>query len=155
MIPYQQFLIGGAGGATRMADAGLLIIRLFAGLALALGHGINKIPPAEGFVDRIGGFGFPLPEAFAWFSGFAEFGAGLLLAIGLLTRPAAALLVINFIVALTFAHLLPGDTYRGMALALFFFFTAWCFLLAGAGRYSLDGFIRARVESKTVSRYTR
>lgn len=155
MASYQQFLFGGGGGATRLADAGLLLLRLFAGLALAFGHGINKIPPSPGFVGLIGGFGLPLPEVLAWLSAFAEFGGGLLLALGLFTRPATALIGINFVVALIFAHILPGDDYREMALALFFFFTAWCFLLAGAGRYSVDGFIRARSESKTVSRFAR
>jgi putative oxidoreductase len=133
------------GSATTgpVGDLGLLPLRVFAGLALAFAHGINKIPPTERFVARIGGFGFPAPELFAWMSGFAELAGGILLAAGLLTRPVAALIVINMSVAVVFGHL--GDPFGRRELALMFGFVALMFALVGAGRYSLDGLIRRRV----------
>jgi putative oxidoreductase len=119
-----------------IGDAGLLLLRVFAGVALALAHGINKLPPAEGFVNRIGGFGFPAPELFGWLSGFAEFGGGLLLAAGLITRPVATLIVINMLVAVVFGH--AGDPFARRELAMLFGLVAAQFALVGAGRYSLD-----------------
>lgn len=133
-----DFFIG-YNTAGPVGDLGLLILRLFAGLALALAHGIGKIPPSEGFVGMIGGFGFPMPQVFAWFSGFAEFGGGLLLALGLATRPAALIIVLNMITAIVFAH--ADDPFSGMELPLMFLFVASMFVFTGAGRYSIDRLI--------------
>jgi putative oxidoreductase len=126
-----------------LGDVGLLLLRLFAGLALAFAHGINKLPPAEGFVNRIGGFGFPAPELFAWMAGLAEFGGGILLAAGLLTRPVAAVIVINMIVAVVFGH--AGDPFGRRELALMFLFVALLYLFVGAGRYAVDTLLRRQV----------
>lgn len=124
------------------ANTGLLILRVFAGLALALAHGLGKIPPAEGFVGMLGGLGVPAPEIAAWMSGIAEFFGGILLALGLLTRPAAFLIVVNFIVALTTAH--AGDSFGDMEKPLLFMAIAVFYLLAGPGRYSVDAALADR-----------
>ena len=50
----------------RDRDIGALLLRAFAGLALAFAHGIGKMPPSEGFVGVVAGLGFPAPGAFAW-----------------------------------------------------------------------------------------
>lgn len=141
MTDYRPFLIGAEPRSGR-ADAGLVILRVFAGLALALAHGLGKIPPSEGFVGMIGGLGLPAPGLLAWGSGFAEFVCGLLLAIGLLTRPAALFIVINMTVAVVFAH--AGDSFGERELALLFGVIALSFLLLGAGRYSIDALLRRR-----------
>jgi putative oxidoreductase len=125
-----------------VGDLGLLFLRLFAGLALAFAHGINKLPPSERFVGRVAGFGFPAPEVFAWLSGFAEFGCGILVAIGLLTRPAATIIVGNMVVVVLFAH--AGDPFGRRELPLLFGFVFLMFVLVGAGRYSVDALIRGR-----------
>lgn len=132
----------GYNTAGPMGDLGLLILRVFAGLALAFAHGVNKVPPAEGFVTRIGGFGFPAPEVFAWLSGFAELAGGILLAIGLATRPVAFIIVINMSVAVLFAH--ADDPFRGKELALMFLMVAAMYAFVGAGRYSVDRLINRR-----------
>jgi putative oxidoreductase len=127
---------------SRLTDVGLLILRVFAGLALALAHGWGKVPPAPGFVGRVGGMGFPAPEFFAWMAAFAEFGGGLLIALGLLTRPASFLVVGHFVIVVLLAH--AGDPFGRRELPLFFLVAGLLYLLAGAGRYSLDALIRAR-----------
>ncbi len=138
----REILFGTSSTGT-VGDIGLLLLRLFAGLALALAHGMRKMPPAEGFVNRVGGFGFPgPPEVWAWMSGFAEFGAGILVAVGLLTRPAAAFVVLNFIVVVLFGH--AGDPFGRRELPLLFLFTFLMFALVGAGRYSVDALIWKR-----------
>ncbi len=83
-----------------------------------------------------------MPEFWAWMSGFAEFGCGILVAAGLLTRPAAALIVINMIVVVVFGH--TGDPFGRRELPLLFLFVFLMFVLVGAGRYSMDALIRHR-----------
>lgn len=125
-----------------IGDVGLLLLRVFAGLALALAHGLGKIPPSQGFVGMIGGLGLPMPEVAAWMSGLAEFLGGILLALGLLTRPVAIAIVINFIVAVTMAH--AGDAFGDRELPMMFGFVALMFAFVGAGRYSVDATISRR-----------
>jgi len=50
-------------GHSRAADLGLLLLRVVAGLSLAIGHGIGKFPPGQRFIDRIGNMGFPELDA--------------------------------------------------------------------------------------------
>lgn len=123
-------------------DIGLLVLRVFAGLALALLHGWGKVPPSGGFVGMIGGMGFPAPGLFAWAAALAEFAGGLLLAFGLLTRPTALILIIHFAVVAFIVH--AGDPIGDRELALFFLTTAVLFLMAGPGRYSVDAAIAKR-----------
>ncbi len=135
-------LFGGYTTTAPVAEFGFMLLRVYAGLALALAHGINKLPPAEGLVNRVAGMGIPAPEMAAWMSGFAEFGGGLLLAAGLLTRPAALLVAMNMLVVSFMAH--AGDPFGRRELPLFFLFAAIAFLLAGSGRFSLDALIHGR-----------
>jgi putative oxidoreductase len=114
----------------------LLAVRLFTGLALALAHGVGKIPPSGRFVERVGALGFPSPEVFAWLSALAEVGAGALLAIGLLVRPAALVVAVNMAVAAFLAH--APDPFRTREPALLFLSLALVFLALGGGRFSLD-----------------
>jgi putative oxidoreductase len=121
---------------------GMLLLRLFAGLSLALAHGLGKVPPSAGFIEGVGSMGFPMPVVFAWGSGLAEFAGGILLALGLFTRPAAALIVANMAVAVVIRH--AGDPYGNRELAMLFGVIALMFLLTGPGRYSVDARLGAR-----------
>lgn len=141
MTDYMRLLTGAAPRSTP-ADAGLLILRVFTGLALALAHGLGKVPPSDRFVGMVDGFGFPAPEFFAWASGFAEFGCGLLLAAGLLTRPAALFVALNMAVVVLFGH--AGQSFGEREKPLLFLVIAVTFLIIGAGRYSIDALLRRR-----------
>lgn len=121
-------------------DAGLLILRLFFGLALALAHGLGKVPPSDRFIAGAAEMGFPLPSFFAWASAAAEFGGGLLLAAGLLTRPAALLIAINMVVAAFVRQ--AGDPFSELELALTYLVASVAILLTGPGRISLDQILR-------------
>jgi putative oxidoreductase len=126
----------------RDRDIGALILRVFAGLALALAHGIGKMPPSEQFIRVVAEMGFPSPEAFAWAAGIAELAGGLLLAIGLLTRPAAIVIAITMLVAAILGE--AGNPFVERERALLFGVIAIYFVLAGPGRYSVDGWFAAR-----------
>lgn len=142
--PTKPLLIGGAGGGSALADAGLLLLRLFAGLSIAFTHGLAKIPISESFVAGIAEMGFPLPDLFAWAAAMAEFAGGLLIAVGLFTRPASFFLLLTMAVAAFIRN--SGNPYVDRELALLYGSVALLFLLAGAGRFSLDALVRGRTD---------
>jgi putative oxidoreductase len=135
----RDVLFGGNLNATT-TDMGLVILRVYTGLALAFAHGMGKVPPQPGFVSMVEGMG--MPGFFAWLAALAEFGGGLLLAVGLMTRPVAFVLVIHFAVVVLLAH--AGDPFGRRELPLFFFTVALLFLFAGADRYSADAMLSRR-----------
>jgi putative oxidoreductase len=139
-------LFGGDGGGSALADAGLLVLRLFTGLSLAFAHGLGKLPPSAGFVETVGEMGFPVPVFFAWCAALAEFGGGLCLALGLLTRPAAFFVAFTMAVAAFVRQ--AGDPFTDKEKALLFLVIALALLLTGSGRYGLDRFIRPRRDDR-------
>jgi putative oxidoreductase len=90
----------------------------------------------------LGGMGVPAPELLAWMAAVAEFGGGLLIALGLLTPPTALLLVGHFLFVSLVGH--AGDAFGDRELPLFFLATAVLLLLSGAGRYSIDAVLSRR-----------
>jgi putative oxidoreductase len=138
-------ILSNRAGAPRESggDAALLILRLVLGL-LNLLHGISKLPPPPpGYlVDMLAKTNLPAVAAWAVYIG--EVVAPILLIVGVWTRLAAAVVVINMIVAVLLAH--TGDLFKiadtgGYALELqaMFLFTAIALVLTGAGRFSVGG----------------
>ena len=123
-------------------DLGKLVLRISVGVLMLL-HGIAKIidgPDAIlGLVAKSG-----LPSAFGYLVYVGEVVAPVLIIIGLWTRPAALVVVINMIVAVGLVHMGQltqlGKT-GGWALELqgLFLFGALAVALLGAGRFSLGG----------------
>lgn len=137
-----RILTGGGGRSARSADLGLLLLRLSFGLALAFAHGVNKLPPSDRFVAGVIEMGFPAPLFFAWASAFAEFFCAILVVIGLATRPAAAFIILNMIVAAFIRQ--AGDAFGDRELALAYLAFGVVILISGAGRYSADALVRTR-----------
>ena len=144
-MTIRDVLFGGTRTDPPPVDLAMLLLRAFTGLALALAHGMGKLPPSARFVARVGDMGMPAPEAFAWMSAFAEFGCGLLLAVGLLTRPAALMVAGNMAIVVLLAH--AGDPFGPREKPLFFLVVALVFLARGAGRVSLDALLRGRART--------
>ena len=138
----KQLLFGGSVIEPIPANVGLAILRVFAGLSMALGHGLGKIPPSERFVGVIENLGFPLPEFFAWMAAFSEFGGGLLLALGLLTRPGAFFIWFTMLVAAFFQH--AADPFSTKEMAFLYLVITGMFVVIGSGKYGVDNLIRAR-----------
>lgn len=138
----RNFFFGGAGGASKTADIGLLVLRMVAGFALAFGHGLGKLPPSAQFVEGVSRLGFPEPEVFAWGAALSEALGGILLATGLLTRPAALAIAFTMGTAAFRSH--AADPFPTKEKALLFLVIAVCLLFSGAGRYSVDALIRRR-----------
>lgn len=117
-----------------------LALRMFAGLSMALGHGLGKIPPSEGFVTMLEGQGLPLAIVFAWAAALSEFVGGLFLAFGIATRPAAFFLTLTMLYAGLIRH--AEDPFSSKEKALLYAAIALFYTLRGAGQYSVDGMIR-------------
>jgi len=126
------------------ADFGWAIVRLGFGLSLAFFHGYAKLfhgghAAVAGIVEKLG---FPVPVAFGWAAGLAEFAGGLLLAVGLATRPAAIAIGITMGVAL---YHLRQEPIASSELALLYLAVVVMALLVGGGRFSLDRSLRLRL----------
>ena len=88
-------------------NAGLLIIRIAVGVTIAT-HGLNKIfggGKIKGTAGWFASIGMRMPLVNAWMAALTEIGAGLLLAIGLLTPLAAAGLIAVMMVAMITSHI--------------------------------------------------
>lgn len=127
---------------TSAADTGRLILRLAIGV-LVLMHGIAKLSGPNdfiaGMVVKAG-----LPAALAYGVYIGEILAPVLLIVGLWTRAAAIVIVINMIFAIALVHmgeLLSIGKQGGYALELqaMFLFGALALAFLGAGRYSVGG----------------
>ena len=138
-MPIKRLLFGSTTNA-RATDLGLLLLRLFAGLAIAIAHGFGKFPPSERFVAGVAEMGFPIPFFFAWAAALSEAVGGILLAIGLATRPSALMIAATTAAAGFIRH--ADDPFSGAEKALLFCAVAVLFAFAGAGRYSVDALIR-------------
>jgi putative oxidoreductase len=119
------------------------LIRLMAGGALAF-HGyqilFGNIEGAGRFFESLG---YQNGLFWAWVVGVLEFGCGICLALGFLTRLAAGPIVVFMIVAIATYHLPNGFNWeaRGVEYPLFWGIVAFHFLVRGAGRFSLDGLL--------------
>ncbi len=134
-------LLFGTGDTSAPTDFGLLILRLGIGIPLALAHGLGKVPPSEGFIEATASMGFPLPVLFAWAAGLSELLGGLLLAIGLATRPAAFLVACTMAVAFFVRH--GDDPFSGGEKAFVYLVASLALLMSGAGRYAVDHYLRS------------
>jgi len=142
----KNLLFGGAGATTRFGDFGLLILRVGTGAIIAYAHGFSKVysngslGPSTDFVGSVRSIGFPAPTAFAWMAALTEFLGGILLALGLMTRPVALALAFNMGVAAFVVH--GSDKLAVKEMALLYLFAFQVFIFTGAGRYSVDKFFR-------------
>ncbi|WP_157267778.1 DoxX family protein [Azohydromonas aeria] len=123
-------------------DAGKLVLRLALGV-LILMHGIAKVIGGPGFImGLLTKAGLPPVLAYGVYVG--EVVAPLLLIVGLFTRAAALVVVVNMLVAIGLVHMGEiGQITRtgGWALELqgMYLFGALAVALLGAGRYSVGG----------------
>ena len=147
----KTLLFGGSGACNALGDLALAIVRVSIGLLLAFGHGKSKLfhdgpfGPPEQLIKGTAALGFPAPTFFAWCAALAEFVGAILLALGLFTRPVAAILVFNMAVAAFGVHLhdpIVAQGGRSKEMALLYFLPFFLFMFTGAGHFSADGMIR-------------
>jgi putative oxidoreductase len=126
-------------------DIGLLVLRLVVGLTLAA-HGTQKLfgwfggyglSGTGGFMESLG---FVPGRRAAFFAGLAETLGGLLLALGLVTPLAAAIIIGVMLVAVATVHISKGffATAGGYEYNLVLATAALTVAFTGAGAWSLD-----------------
>ena len=132
-----------------LLDVALLIGRVAIGLCFVV-HALGKLGiigsgTMAGFANWLGDLGVPMPGVQARIAMASELGGGLLLALGLATRPACLLLIITMLVAGIVGHrgagyLItndpPGAEYTINLAAICF-----VLLLLGPGAFSLDALV--------------
>ncbi|MEO8574327.1 MAG: DoxX family protein [Pyrinomonadaceae bacterium] len=136
----KQILFGGESGLSWQANAGLTLLRIFAGVALLMSHGMGKIPPSEGVIGNAASMGFPLPTLFAWAAALSESLGGAFLALGLFTRVSSFFILCTMLTALLGVH--RNDPFGKQELAFLYFFISLAFLIMGANDWSFDRFLR-------------
>ena len=150
-----------------MRDLGLLLLRCLVGAIFVI-HGYPKIFGGPGKAERLHpkmrqhlgpGFdaamergsianfrgnvenlGMPLPGVMAWVAALAEFGGGVFLILGWLTRPVALIVSGNMVVAVTRVHWKNGLVGQGgYEFPLTMLAALLTIVLAGPGALSIDG----------------
>ena len=124
----------------RRTDLGLDLIRAYLGLALFI-RGVMFVSRPDlvlRYLQHSGDWFWPV--AIAHYVGFAHLGGGLLLAIGLVTRTAAAIQVPVLFGAVFMVHLREGLLWTGQSLELaaLVLFLLLIFTVFGSGRLSAD-----------------
>jgi putative oxidoreductase len=122
-------------------DIGKLVLRVALGILILL-HGVAKITKG---VDGIGGMlaSHGLPAILAYGVYVGEILAPVLLIVGLFTRPAAAIMAINMLVAIWLVHrkdlgAMSGQGGWALELQGMFLFAAIAVAFMGGGRFGLS-----------------
>jgi putative oxidoreductase len=121
-----------------LGSAGLLLLRVPVGLAFLV-HGWPKIQNPFGWM----GPEVSVPAILQFFAAVAEFGGGLLLIPGLLTRIAGAGVAATMVGAMVLYHIPVGSPFIGIPgrasyeLVIVYLACGLLLFLSGAGRYRL------------------
>ena len=121
-----------------LTSMALLVARLWFSLAMLFNHGLDKFAH---FKDIVGAFPDPLgigPEASLVLVILAEVLGSILLAVGLFTRVAAAVLVIDMFVAFLMVHKTALNGPQSGELAFLYLAGYVILCIAGGGLFSLD-----------------
>lgn len=151
ITPSPAMFAGCDSAAMRTGDALALVGRILLGLLFLMNVWPRLSSGVGGFARYLASLGVPAPEFFAWVSSAIELVAGIALILGVATRYSALLLLLYVIVATVFAHryweypavaqtaqyfnLIKNLAVMGGLLLLF---------VTGAGRFSVDGWLRKR-----------
>jgi putative oxidoreductase len=131
--------------SSKFRDLGLFIIRFSIGAIMVYVHGYDKITAGADHWYKgglaIGSLGIHFAYTF-WglMSAFTEFVGGIFIAFGLLFRPFALLMIINFIVA-SLSLVNAGQPLAHASQPLLFLFVFIGLLITGPGKFSGDQLI--------------
>ena len=124
---------------TKAESTALLILRLIVGVAFVM-HGSGKISNPFGWMPATAG----VPGIFQFLAAISEFGGGIALILGLLTRLGSLGLVFTMLVATSIHAFVMKDPFVNMTggssfePALGYLGISILFLILGPGRFSVD-----------------
>ncbi|HYM49171.1 MAG TPA: DoxX family protein [Candidatus Limnocylindrales bacterium] len=132
--------------------AGLLVLRVIFGLTVAA-HGAQKLfgwfggPGIERFGGMLEQLGLVPASKWSWVAALAEFGGGLLVALGLLSPIGNFLVIGGMLTAILLVHLRKGffNAKGGMELPFLIAAGVLGLSLTGPGAWSLDAVWRVRL----------
>ncbi|MBD1912289.1 MULTISPECIES: DoxX family protein [unclassified Leptolyngbya] len=123
------------------SQAAWLILRVVAGLVM-IHNGLDKLSNIESFAEAyVKVIGLPFPIFFSYLAGYTELLAAPLLAVGLLTRPAALGLFSTMLVAMYHHIKVAGFSIPYLELSMLYAACFLVFLINGAGLFSLDALV--------------
>lgn len=129
----------------KYSDAGILFLRIGIGFAFIFVHGWGKIMGGPELWGKLGGtmanMGITFAPVFWGFmASLAEFGGGILILLGLFTRPASAFMAFTMLVAFVM-HTSKLDPWSKSVYPMEMFAVFMALLFIGAGKYSIDALI--------------
>ena len=136
-------------------DAGILFIRLGFGFAFIFVHGYDKIMGGPALWEKIGGamgqYGLTFAPVFWGFmASVSEFAGGILILLGLFTRPASAFMAFTMLTAFMM-HTSKLDPWNRAIYPMEMFAVFMGLLFLGAGKFSIDALIAKRKKTPPVS----
>ncbi|RCS70831.1 DoxX family protein [Vibrio casei] len=147
MMSLLQRIVKSNTGSTNASFAPL-ILRIPTGITL-MAHGSQKLfgwfggGGLEGTGQFMASLGLSPGELMAFLAGSGEFFGGLLILLGLLTRPAAAVVAFTMVVAIVSVHL-PNGLFLangGYEFGLALLAIAVSLVFSGSGRVGIDNLI--------------
>jgi putative oxidoreductase len=128
----------------RHSAYGILVLRLLIGVRLLWGVADNVVSWEHmvEFEKFLAQRGVPMTLFAALISVYAQFFASLCFILGAFVRPAAVVMIVNFIAALVIAH--RGDSFVGSYQALTMLCGSLALLFLGAGPASIEQWTRRR-----------
>jgi putative oxidoreductase len=111
-------------------------------------NGLDKLSNIESFAEAyVSVLGLPFPIFFSYCAAFAELIGAPLLALGLLTRPAAAALLSTMIVAMYHHVKVAGFSIPYLELSMLYAACFQLFVVNGGGRYSVDAVLATQLDA--------
>jgi putative oxidoreductase len=141
LAAYLAAVLSPSLSVSAWSQAALTLLRVVAGLVM-IHNGLDKLSNIQNFADAyVSLIGLPFPIFFSYCAAFTELIGAPLLALGLLTRPAAAGLVLTMLVAMYHHVLVAGFSIPYLELSMLYAACFQLFLVNGGGQYSVDALL--------------
>ncbi|WP_136618334.1 MULTISPECIES: DoxX family protein [Mesorhizobium] len=136
--PRNSLVIPGLGRVyAALHDGAETVLRVVAGTFLTI-HGSQKISNPFGAAEMVEGLGFYPGALWSLLLACTEFFGGILIAIGLLTRPAAFAGLFVLLVTVWFHWVTMGQGFSGAEKSLLWVAILLFFVIRGGNRHSID-----------------